>query len=328
MDLLQAYKVMQDFKDSVKDLSEKEKKKAIDNTTEEIDKATEIMIEAQIKINYVFVDDDRRDYTEDIDEIKTRANDIKEAINSYNQEDLYYTKESLTENNFILQILATCIRDTNEDLDEDRLNDLIKRYNAINDFIYNDDNYDKILELYGDIVDKDDNGYYEINKAIVKKIMLDSELNIDLSHDDIKPIKEAISDIWQNKKEILDPNEINKLSEEQNGINFKQFIFCEEYIKRGKIKPTCEYLGISRNTAYLWLKDDNVLKYLENRKQEIKQETDDTFIQTYRASFNELNKMIKSNYMENSDKIKAIDVFLKHYENIERLKQPSTTYED
>lgn len=329
MDLLQAYKVMQDFKDSVKDLSEKEKKKAIDNTTEEIDKATEIMIEAQIKINYVFLDDDRRDYTEDIDEIKTRANDIKEAINSYNQEDLYYTKESLTENNFILQILATCIRDTNEDLDEDRLNDLIKRYNAINDFIYNDDNYDKILELYGDIVDKDDNGYYEINKAIVKKIMLDSELNIDLSHDDdIKPIKEAISDIWQNKKEILDPNEINKLSEEQNGINFKQFIFCEEYIKRGKIKPTCEYLGISRNTAYLWLKDDNVLKYLENRKQEIKQETDDTFIQTYRASFNELNKMIKSNYMENSDKIKAIDVFLKHYENIERLKQPSTTYED
>lgn len=329
MELLEAYKITSDFRNRVKDLKEKEQSKAIDNATDKENEAFNEVIKAQIKINYVFKDDDKRDYTEDIKELKERTKIISEAISSYNQGDLDYTKESLIDNPFILQVLAHCIKDTDNDLDEDRLNDLISRYNAINDFIYNNKNYDEILELYGDIVDKDDNGYYEVNKAIIKRVMQDNELNIDLSEDDdIQPIKDAINDIWQNKKDILDPNEINKLSEEQNGINFKQFIFCEEYIKRGKIKPTCEYLGISRNTAYLWLKDESVLKYLESRKQEIKQETDDTFTQTYRASFNQLNKMINSSYIDTTDKIKAIDVFLKHYENIERLKQPSTTYED
>lgn len=329
MDLLEAYTITSKFKEKVKDLKPKEQEKALDNLTDDESEAFKEVINGQIKINYVFSDDDRRDYTEDIKEIKKRVEDIREAIKSYNQGDLYYTKDSLTENNYILQVLAHCIKDTSQDLDEDRLNDLIERYNKITNFIFNDESHDEILEFYHDIVDKDDNGYYEVNKAIIKRIMQDNELNIDLKdEEDIKPIKDAINEVWQNKKDILDPNEINKLSEEQNGINFKQFIFCEEYIKRGKIKPTCEYLGISRNTAYLWLKDDNVLKYLEIRKQEIKRETDNTFTQTYRASFNQLNKMINSGYIETNDKIKAIDVFLKHYENIERLKQPSTTYED
>ena len=51
-------------------------------------------------------------------------------------------------------------------------------------------------------------------------------------------------------------------------------------------------------------------------------------MQTYQASFNQLNSMINSLYLDNGDKLKAIDIFLKHYENIERLKQPQTTYED
>lgn len=334
MTLLEAYKITEQFRNKVKDLKEKEKQEAIDKASDEVNDAFTEMINGQIKINYVFDDDDRRDYTEDVKELKKRVEDIRETINSYNQSDLDYVKESLTENDYILQVLAHCIKDTSEDLDEDRLNDLIKKYNKINNFINNDDNYETILELYGDIVDKDDKGFYKINNAIINKILLDNELNIDINEDDdeendnIRTIKDAISEVWENKKEILDPKQINDLSEKQNGINFKQFIFCEEYIKRGKIKPTCSYLGISRNTAYLWLKDDNVQNYLKNRQDEIKRETDDTFIQTYRDSFNELNRMIKSNYMQNADKIKAIDTFLKHYENIERLKQPLTTYED
>ena len=275
MDLLEAYKIANNVKSKIKDLGEKERKKVIDNLKDEESEAFINVMNGQIKINYVFSDDDKRDYTEDIEELKARANDIKDAINSYSQEDLFYTKESLTENNYILQVLAHCIKDTTNDLDAHRLNTLIDRYNNINDFIYNDENHEAILEFYNDIVYKDDNGYYEVNKAIIKRIIQDSELNIDLNeNENVKPIKDAINEIWQNKKEILNPNDINKLSEEQNGINFKQFIFCEEYLKRGKIKPTCEYLGISRNTAYLWLKDENVTKYLEQRKQEIKQETE------------------------------------------------------
>ena len=182
-------------------------------------------------------------------------------------------------------------------------------------------------ELYGDIVYKDDNGFYEVNNAIANKLLRDNDLSV-TDKDDLNDIKDAISLTWENKKEILNPNDINDISEKQNGINFKEFIFCEEYLKRGKIKPTCEHLGISRNTAYLWLKDEKVQEYLKNRQDEIKRETDDTFIQTYRASFNQLNKMINSTGIDTTDKIKAIDVFLKHYTNIERLKQPITTYED
>ena len=54
-------------------------------------------------------------------------------------------------------------------------------------------------------------------------------------------------------------------------------------------------------------------------------------VKTYKTgdeSFNALDNMINSSYMQNSDKIKAIDTFLKHYTNIERLKQPNTTYEE
>lgn len=330
MDLLEAYTIANKVKDKIKDLSEKEKSKALDNLTDDEALAFKELLRGQIKINYVFKDDDRRDYTENVTELKERCETIKEAINSYDEQDLWYTKESLAENNYILSVLAHCIKDTNQDLDTKRLNELIGRYNDINDFIYsNYDNelYEEIIDFYGTIVNKDDNGYYEVNDAIATRILNDNELKV-TDEDVLKDIKDAINLTWENKKEILDPNIINDISEKQNGINFKQFIFCEEYLKRGKIKPTCEHLGISRNTAYLWLKDDKVNEYLKNRQNEIKRETDDTFLQTYRASFNQLNKMINSNYMENSDKIKAIDVFLKHYENIERLKQPSTTYED
>ena len=272
------------------------KDKNIKNLSEEQQEAIKTLIKEQIKINYVFKDDDKRDYTEDANEIKERCEAIKEAINSYDSSELWYTKESITENKVILETLATCIKNTQNDLDIDRYNELIGRYNKIVDFIYsNYDNsvYEEIIGFYGDIVDKDDNGNYEVNNAIANKIIADN--NLIVSDDNVlSDIKEAINLTWENKKEILDPSTINDISEEQNGINFKQFIFCEEYLKRGKIKPTCEHLGISRNTAYLWLDDIKVQDYLEKRKEEIKRETDNTFIQTYRESFNQLNKMINS----------------------------------
>lgn len=289
-------------------------------TPDEIAEITEF-IDRLHKIHYVFKDDDFSDYTEDENEINERANDIYNAINGYKQEDLDYTKESIL-NPYLLKILATCIKDTSRDLGEDRLNELIRNYNKINDFINTDEKHDDVLAIYGDIVTKDYNGFYNINDAIINNVIRYNEFNI--KENDKEPIKDAINTTWENKKEIISPDDINKLSIKQNGINFKQFIFCEEYLKRGRIKPTCDYLGISRNTAYLWLKDNKVKEYLKDRQDEIKKETDATFNNTYNACFNELNKMVNSNYIENSDKIKAIDTFLKHYENLERLKQPLT----
>ena len=71
-----------------------------------------------------------------------------------------------------------------------------------------------------------------------------------------------------------------------------------------------------------------IQNYLKERQEEIKQDTDNTFKMTYNECFNQLNEMINSTYIQNGDKIKAIDTFLKHYENIERLKKPLTNYED
>ena len=318
-------KTMQDFKEKTKGLTKEQLSDFIDNLSDDEQNDIKQAILEQHKVHYVFSDDDFTDYTEDEKELNERMEIIKEAISSYNQDDLYYTKDSLY-NPYILRVLAYCIRNTDNDLDTRRLNTLIDRYNAINDFINTDENHDNILAFYGDIVYKDDNGFYEVNNAIANKLLRDNDLRV-TDKDDLNDIKDAISLTWENKKEILNPNDINDISEKQNGINFKEFIFCEEYLKRGKIKPTCEHLGISRNTAYLWLKDEKVQEYLKNRQDEIKRETDDTFLQTYRESFNQLNKMINSSYLDSSDKIKAIDVFLKHYTNIERLKLPQS-YED
>lgn len=318
-------KTMQDFKEKTKGLTKEQLSDFIDNLSDDEQNVIKQAILEQHKVHYVFSDDDFTDYTEDEKELNERMEIIKEAISSYNQDDLYYTKDSLY-NPYILRVLAYCIRNTDNDLDTRRLNTLIDRYNAINDFINTDENHDNILAFYGDIVYKDDNGFYEVNNAIANKLLRDNDLRV-TDKDDLNDIKDAISLTWENKKEILNPNDINDISEKQNGINFKEFIFCEEYLKRGKIKPTCEHLGISRNTAYLWLKDEKVQEYLKNRQDEIKRETDDTFLQTYRESFNQLNKMINSSYLDSSDKIKAIDVFLKHYTNIERLKLPQS-YED
>ena len=273
------FKNMQELKEIIKDLDEKQKKDFMNNLSDEEEQVFKDEIIVQHKVRFTFIDDDFADYTDDDDELDKRVIDIEDAINSYDQESLWYTKESLN-NPYIIRILAHCIKDTYKDLDPERLNDLIGKYNKINEFIKNDDNYDEIIGYYGDIVNKDANGFYKVNDAIAKKLLKDNDLSV--KNDELDDIKEAISLTWENKKEILNPSEINDLSEKQNGLNFKEFIFCEEYLKRGKIKPTCEHLGISRNTAYLWLKDEKVQDYLKNRQDEIKKETDKYYKDIYR----------------------------------------------
>ena len=316
-------KTMQEFNEKTKDFNEEQLKDFLSTLSDEEKEIIRQGIIMDRKVHYTFRDDDLSDYTEDEDELNERMEAIQNAIVSYSQDDLYFTKESLL-NPYILKVLAHCIKDPSNELTTRRLNNLIDEYNEINDFINNDSDHERIYQFYDDIVKKDDNGFYMVNDAIAYKLLSDSDLNV-TDKDDLDDIKDAIGLTWENKKEILNPYEIDDISEKQNGINFKQFIFCEEYIKRGKIKPTCEHLGISRNTAYLWLDDLKVQEYLKKRQDEIKRETDDTFLQTYRESFNQLNKMINSKGIDTTDKLKAIDVFLKHYENIERLKQPITT---
>lgn len=292
---------------------------------EEIDEA----LKTQIYLNNMFYQEwlDDKSYTEDEAIIKSRINPLKDRIISFNINE--QLKENILNSDYFLSILAHVdfINNNNPELDltSDELNQLATDYDNINNFFReNEGNALNVYNKYGIITKK--YGSYSLDDVIME-IAKDNDIVLDNTEQE-DAFKKVVSNLYDDRTQLPNNDLINKASEEQNGINLKHFIFCEEYIKRGKIKPTCEFLGISRNTAYLWLKDENVQRYLKDRQDEIKRETDDTFIQTYRASFDELNKMIKSNYMQNADKIKAIDTFLKHYENIERLKQPLTTYED
>jgi hypothetical protein len=278
----------------------------------------------QIKLNVI---KNNMVYQEELDHIDHNLTEqqIEEqikTINKYLKEDIKDTPTFILNDDYFILILAI-LTANNPVLDITDLdyNAILERYNWYNEGVtfFKDKNAFKILDEYGAIVQKDSNGFYEINDVVVKKVLSDSGFYITGDKSDIK---NAIYDTWEDQTQMLTNDNLNKSSEERNGLNFKHFIFCEEYIKRGKIKPTCDYLGISRNTAYLWLKDDKVQNYLKERQEEIKQDTDNTFKMTYNECFNQLNEMINGTYIQNDDKIKAISTFLKHYENMQRLKQP------
>ena len=273
--------------------------------------------------NNIFYSEEIDNYTDDENIIKERIKDIKSCIEDFNEQELTTDKEKLLNNNDFLRLIATCIKGNNDPLlfNEERLNELIKDYmRTIN--VFNDDGIDKTLEIvniYGNVIPKDEDGFYELNDTILDKVIKDNEFYISDTQDK-EAIKKEIFNTWENQQEILTQDNLNKYSETRNGLSFKHFIFCEEYLKRGKIKPTCDHLGIARNTAYLWLKDKKVQEYLKSRQDEIKQDNDIMYRNLYNSCFNEISDIINSEYADTTNKIRAISTFLSHYENMERIK--------
>ena len=190
-----------------------------------------------------------------------------------------------------------------------------------------------LRESIKDYLDKN-KPYYAFSEEQITNILTEQGINPNKSKmlhftSDREQIANDFNDYQIDKTRPLTYNDIDDKIKQEEGVNYKYLLFCEEYIKRnGNIKATCEYIGIGRATAYRWLDLDEVKEYLKKREEEITTTTDNTFKSTYNECFNELNKMITKEHLNTSDKIKAIDTFLKHYENLERLKQPLTTYND
>ncbi len=280
-------------------------------------------IKKRVIENNIFYSEEIDNYTDDENIIKERIKDIKSCIEDFNEQELTTDKETLLNNNDFLRLIATCINGNNDPLlfNEERLNELIKDYmRTIN--VFNDDGIDKTLEIvniYGNVIPKDEDGFYELNDTILDKVIKDNEFYISDTQDK-EAIKKEIFNTWENQQEILTQDNLNKYSETRNGLSFKHFIFCEEYLKRGKIKPTCDHLGIARNTAYLWLKDKKVQEYLKSRQDEIKQDNDIMYRNLYNSCFNEISDIINSEYADTTNNIRAISTFLSHYENMERIK--------
>lgn len=181
-----------------------------------------------------------------------------------------------------------------------------------------------ILLLYG-LVDKDSEGNYEINDNIVTGLAKENGFNI-IDDDKKEEIEQIISTIWEDKSEIITPETLDDYSKKRNGIDFKYFVFCEEYIKNGRITDVAKKLNIGRRTCYDYLQKKEVQAYLKERQDEIKEENTQLMKQRYNECFDELFKMTRESYpIMNTDRIKAIDTFLKHYENI--ILKPTDTKE-
>ena len=260
-------------------------------------------------INNMFYEEEINEgkYTDDENIINKRLKELKDYI----ENELDFEREKLKENilqcDEFLNILSHF--DIKAIFSEygtptDRIEELASDYDHINNFFRDKDAF-TILHLYG-IVEKDDNGEYIINDDIVKQIIKENGYNIE-DKDDTANIKDLIKDTWENKKEIIT----------RNGINFKYFVFCEEYIKTGKITEVAKKLNIGRRTCYDYLEKKEVKDYLKERQKEIREENTELMKQRFNKCFDTLFDMgvEHTQYVRDDIQVKAIDTFLKHYEN-------------
>ena len=179
----------------------------------------------------------------------------------------------------------------------------------------------EIIETFGEIIIPYDNEYF-ITTGEVESLLLKNGFQINDSYK-IRDIKNTLEKIWQDKSKMLVPSILEKDSREWQGIPFKKFLFCEEYIKTGRVKKTCENLGIGRTTAFEYLKDKEVQDYLQERRKEMKEEAERIFENGMTESFEELMKIIKEDSTSEGTlnrKVKAIDTFLRHYEYLTKPK--------
>lgn len=278
-------------------------------------------------INNMFYEEEINEgkYTDDENIINKRLKELKDYI----ENELDFENEKLKENilqcDEFLNILShfdIITMFSEYGTPTDRIDELASDYDHINNFFRDKDAF-TILNLYG-IVEKDDNGEYIINDGIVETIIKENGYNVK-DKDDTEELKEIIKDTWENKKEIITPDKLNEYSEKRNGINFKYFVFCEEYIKTGKITEVAKKLNIGRRTCYDYLEKKKVKDYLKERQKEIREENTELMKQRFNKCFDTLFDMgvEHTQYVRDDIQVKAIDTFLKHYE-ISVLKQNNT----
>lgn len=168
---------------------------------------------------------------------------------------------------------------------------------------------------------------YNYSKKQVQQYFISEGFNPNKSEmlDDDKRYLEEVTKSLNN--EIIDHSkpysfeDINNNTKEEEGLEFKYLLFCEEYLKRGKLTETCKYLGIGRATAYRWLELEEVKEYLSNRKKELETEAKERYNNLYNKCLDELEDTI--NNSDRASTLKAVDIFLKHHDNLRRIEAPT-----
>ena len=162
--------------------------------------------------------------------------------------------------------------------------------------------------------------YFSYSKEQIKNILSSEGLNPNKSSllSDTTQLEVITKNI---NNEIIDHTkpytyeDVNEIVKENEGLDYKYLLFCEEYLNTGKITETCKKLGIGRNTAYRWLELDEVKEYLDKRKKEVIEENRERYNNIYNKCIDVLESSL--NYYDT--KLKAVDIFLKHYDNVRRL---------
>lgn len=216
---------------------------------------------------------------------------------------------------FLATLFSMIYFDEIENLEESSIEGLYlnKRLYYINKAkkFFEKPNAEKIFKKYG-IIDIDENGDFSQNDENISLIFEDEGFQIDLNQN--RNAKDELLNIWKDEKIFPDEKYLNEQSQKRNGIGFKEFLFCEEYLKQGRIKGTAKTLGIGRTTCYDYLKKKEVQDYLKERREEIKKESDELLQTGFIDCFQELHSIIKGSYSSDSERIKAIDCYLRHYE--------------
>lgn len=127
-------------------------------------------------------------------------------------------------------------------------------------------------------------------------------------------IKENFYSLWKDQTKDTNTKQLDDQCTVDNGLPLKQFLFCEEYLKTGKIVDTCKNLGIGKTTAFEYLKKEEVKSYLNERRNTIKEETNQLLETNFQKAMEGLSNLMEDSSFKSDDtRIKAIDTFLKYY---------------
>lgn len=127
-------------------------------------------------------------------------------------------------------------------------------------------------------------------------------------------IKENFYSLWKDQTKDTNTKQLDVQCKNDNGLPLKQFLFCEEYLKTGKIVDTCKNLGIGKTTAFEYLKKEEVKSYLNERRNTIKEETNQLLETNFQKAMEGLSNLMEdSTFKSDETRIKAIDTFLKYY---------------
>lgn len=179
---------------------------------------------------------------------------------------------------------------------------------------------DEAYETYGEEITADDDGFYSITTTDLFNLLARYDIYVQ-DDAELDKIHKDINRLWKDQKKLITPTSLDEYSKKDNGLQYKHYLLCEEYLKDSNITRLSALLHLSRPTIYEWLKRDDVQKYLQERKEELEEENRRQYKDLYKLCFEELAGHIKGHFAEkDADKIKAIEVYLRHYETMKRLK--------